>query len=306
MPLYDVWWKVGGATKPIDKQWRIIGQLELPYPYWGAEPVRDGYFEDSPIFKDVFWAMKEMVGRASEAARRAFNNVLVHRLRMRTVVEPVTVIHFAGNSGPRTHVQQWAITPPYNVLYDLRNDPHGNEHGAEAFPFVWGLPGLVADRGYVMRGGTPWPAPVEVPVNVEGKNLAAFRVALDQALERGLADFDEIRGQSISDTYAYISFKKVKVGPEATFRKRYGGRAVSRKLSFVLRASHIQEGKPFFTFHIDDLGWYPSHLLVERLRKLAEGGEVQLVNNSMVYKLAEEDLQFFSVWLDAVLERGLL
>lgn len=438
MPLYDVWWKVGGSTKPIDKQWRIVGRVELPYPYWGAKAVTDG---DPTLFGKVFWSMKEAIGRSDGAARRAFAGVPVYTLRMRMEVEPVTVIHASGSSGPRRYVQHWAITPPYNVIYDLRNDPHGAEHGAEALPFVWSLPGLVADRGYVVQGGTPWPAPVEVPVNVEGKNLDNFRVAIDEALEKGLAGtpignigykvlgselsvmdiretwlerneqwqmenryaerpsdmtveslhfvayrnngnwepserwlqilvsfydergklrlehrvgrveealqgqirvvleahgtnylltaelsdrakqglsvwldgqmeqghFGEVKGQEAGQRYAFITFKKVRHEPDPEFRRKYGARTYHAKLTFkFIRNTTNPDGSWRSTFYVDNLGWYPSHLLAARLAQLARGEKVQLVNNSMMYQLQPEDLPQFSVWLDQVMEMGFL
>lgn len=121
------------------------------------------------------------------------------------------------------------------------------------------------------------------------------------------AIFGEVTGQSSNGNYAYIVFKKVRVGYDESFRKRYGGRVVNKRLSFRLQKTlSSREGGYRWAFHIDDLGWYVTPYLTQRLRQLAAGEEVVLVNNSRTYKLQEEDLGPFSVWLDQQLEAGRL
>lgn len=91
----------------------------------------------------------------------------------------------------RRRRHHYHISPPYNVIFDIRTLPGGGaEHGAAENPYLLGLPGMVDAVGLVMQGW-PWGSrtyPVgPMDISVSDLSVPEALVAIDRALEAGLA-----------------------------------------------------------------------------------------------------------------------
>jgi hypothetical protein len=180
---YDVWARTGGGTKPVEKQWKKLGQLMMPFPYWG-DGGQPGYDITSFFLRKALEPFRQAHG---QDARVEWLNFAPSRQNGFSYGSAVF------HRGPRTHRRELRITPPFHIAYDLRNEPDAREIGAvddrypdRAAPHILTLPGLMEERGAVTQG-YPWAkSPPQIPVDDFG-NRPALRVALDQALERGLA-----------------------------------------------------------------------------------------------------------------------
>lgn len=128
-------------------------------------------------------------------------------------------------------------------------------------------------------------------------------VHLDQLEEGG--KLGVVTQVSTTPKYSFITLKKVKVIPDKVMRG-WGHRTVNKKLTFSVSAPQTSMGLARGEFRIEGRGWYVNAETLPRLQRLAAGEEVELVNNSYTYQLEKEDLQPFSVWLDGLLEAGLL
>ena len=118
----------------------------------------------------------------------------------------------------------------------------------------------------------------------------------------GVGAVGGIKHQSISPTYSYITFDKVKVAPTDSMRQ-WNARTVNKKLTFTI--SHQDGLWKTSTFCIEELCWFLSAPLLNMLVKLAVGESVSLVNNSKLYTLKPEDRMPYLVWLKQVIEQGI-
>ena len=116
------------------------------------------------------------------------------------------------------------------------------------------------------------------------------------------ASLGAVKQQSISPTYSYITFDKVKVAPTDS-RRWWNARTVNKKLTFTI--SHQDGLWKTSTFCIEELCWFLSAPLLNMLVKLAVGESVSLVNNSKLYTLKPEDRMPYLVWLKQVIEQGI-
>lgn len=89
---------------------------------------------------------------------------------------------------------EFVVAPKYNLIYDLRQEPNAVEWGAgrnefdvNGSPYVLGLPGLANEHGLVVQG-YPWSRwPMPIPINEIPPALSRALVAIDDAIEKGLA-----------------------------------------------------------------------------------------------------------------------
>ena len=222
MRPYVLWKRAGGATKPVEARWRREGVLQLPLPYWdlvervteGRTPNERSDFEIYGRFNSGAWTeygqsyLQMMVaagvpdswlhsaryGKWPEVQHALFDffSDLSPVEYLRHHFGRVTSFSFLTQTARRARSYEWRLVPPMNKLFDLRNLPNaGAEHGVEpdpldagARPYVLGLPGMMHDIGCVVQG---WPWQVDWDVPMSEVSIPEVQVAVDQAIERGLA-----------------------------------------------------------------------------------------------------------------------
>jgi len=200
---YDVWTRVGGATKQPEKRWKKIGQVHLKYPYWDALSLvpegearndlrmygttsaeQDGLdprFNPWPELREQMnrLAMQEQPRWPYAQWSYSPNMSLSSGPDSLTVGSATTYIQNERKKSRRDYI----IAPPYNKVFDMRTLPNGEENAD--YPYVLGLPGMMEATGNVAVGW-PWDRHINVQNAKEGV-LPEVGVAIDAALEKGLA-----------------------------------------------------------------------------------------------------------------------
>lgn len=244
LPLYPykVWKLTHNTRVPLERRWKVIGEVQLPYPYWNAVKTlqerlnlsegevedlrRYGRFEGKALTEAGWQYLEErtMGGTARPEFEAGDSGLLVlyERMRdsarhytwpeLRMQLEPLIEADVNADENPsvgfdlfsalaagiasvrparRRRRHHYHISPPYNVIFDIRTLPGGGvEHGAAENPYLLGLPGMVDAVGLVMQGwpwgGSTYPAtPLDIPVS--DLSVPEALVAIDRALEEGLA-----------------------------------------------------------------------------------------------------------------------
>jgi hypothetical protein len=207
----------------------------------------------------------------------------------RNLVPLITVIH-ATTGGPNRLV--WFSfdvgfsTFTAKVELDLQPSflQHGGYHsltlgGARSSPF------------------RPW----RIKFKLKREALEKLSVWLDRQEERG-ALFG-VKQESVSDTYSFITFDKVKFTPNETMRN-WNARTSSRVTTFTITRPG-SKGFETSTFCIANKCWYLSGDIFKSLLRLAEGKPSTIGNDSFAMELRPEDRASFVLWLKQVVEKGI-
>lgn len=311
MPLYDVWWRSGGATKPPEKRWKKLGKIEHWAPYWGgAQMFTDGV--RSELVKPLFDLLQK---------HPSFSRVPISQLSRASVsTNPVTVMHLQLRP-PGGRFRELVIAPPYNVIYDLRNHPQGDEYGAVDSPLVLGLPGMVEATGDVLQQW-PWDRHgAVVPVAQIDERLPEVRVAIDQALERGLAGLglpvNDVAYELTHEVHAELkNIAFYHEGPPTMWA--FPGAKVSRIFLFAAGYDRYSTNPTemlvaiFVNYQLPGERtdrYMQRHTTVKHLLEAKHEQLIDMVhgmdhNICVDIELSEQTVQNLRVWVDDQLERG--
>lgn len=222
MRPYVLWRRTGGSTKPVEARWRREGVIQLPLPYWDlVERATAGRTQEDRVDFERYgrfdegawteygqsylqmmvaagapdsWLQSARYGNWPEVQHALFNffGDLSQVEYLRHYFGRVTSFQFITQEARRKRRFEWCVVPPMNKVFDLRSLPNaGAEHGAgpdpldaSSRPYVLGLPGMMHDIGCVVQG---WPWQVDWDIPMSEVPIPEVQVAVDQAIERGLA-----------------------------------------------------------------------------------------------------------------------